>query len=982
MLKINNTLDGFLKDVEIKGNTIQDAENLADIRSVGDKVEGQELYEIPIVSSGKNIYKHTRETQKVNGVTYTFNDDGTIQASGTAVNYSGYLEIWRLSETNLPEGTYTFSGATGVNHNGTYYNCPVTKTIAQGDSLRLYITTNPGSSNNHLYKPQIEEGTVSTEYEPYQEHKLTILSSVQLEKVGDVADRIICKDGVWGVEKNIKTVVLNGSENWIIQEGTTLFETSKQYQASNKLDVVTNKSNGSKPNIISSFTTQTPDDLWNLNVIGITVNINQYILLRSNKLTINEFTNWLSDNNVTLKYLTTQPQFIPLPHDQQVKLRTFARQTNIHFETEIEGTLKAQVPKSLGATVNTHTEQIGNLSKELDRVKKLEESTVSTVTTESDFTTVEETSNGYFEDVKLEGKTLVNLAQKANLGYGSDSINPQVSLGSSYNGAIASIEGGKTYTVIRTNKSVRFLVAEHSEEIINGTIGKSLYGDFTDATNGNLCIKVLTSTDAKFIGVYLDNTGDKTCNVIILEGDHTQNPPEYFEGLMSVGQDVNEIIVESVDGDGNLFDGEVEKGNLLGSDGQEITHSAMYRSKFIPIQKKTLIIRNFSNKLSVEKYVLYDANFKFILNKGFCTFEDIIIPYVENSKYIRVVFRDYEATTNQIDLNDIKFSISHSNGVQNKLYLPYQSDKKPLLYYNNETQTWEKPVLREWDSIEKHADGKYYYHKRSGEVVLNGSESWEIGNGLGDTFIRFYTQSNLQNVAGATNGQQDVTIELCDKFTNKSFESVPTSEFITVWKNAGASRCDISISKSKLSTQDVQGFKSWLQANPTTVVYQLAEEEVYECTNIDLITYANETNFIVESGAIAPKSTLKVHNNISNVVKILQEKVSLLESNVKASQEVQDMMILESDMRILDIELALMEYMPITLNLGENTMLRSATYFNFIKGHIVNETYSKEYLENVMNKYLATNRLTQEEYDELYKLLYPPVYDIELPIEY
>ena len=36
MLTINNTLDGYLKDVEIKGNTIQDASNLADIRSVGD----------------------------------------------------------------------------------------------------------------------------------------------------------------------------------------------------------------------------------------------------------------------------------------------------------------------------------------------------------------------------------------------------------------------------------------------------------------------------------------------------------------------------------------------------------------------------------------------------------------------------------------------------------------------------------------------------------------------------------------------------------------------------------------------------------------------------------------------------------------------------------------------------------------------------------------------------------------------------------
>ena len=55
-----------------------------------------------------------------------------------------------------------------------------------------------------------------------------------------------------------------------------------------------------------------------------------------------------------------------------------------------------------------------------------------------------------------------------------------------------------------------------------------------------------------------------------------------------------------------------------------------------------------------------------------------------------------------------------------------QSDKKRLLYYNNETQAWEKPILRQWDSIEKHADGKYYYHQRSGEVVLNGSENWYL----------------------------------------------------------------------------------------------------------------------------------------------------------------------------------------------------------------------------------------------------------------
>mgnify|MGYP003302441442 CR=1 FL=1 len=93
-------------------------------------------------------------------------------------------------------------------------------------------------------------------------------------------------------------------------------------------------------------------------------------------------------------------------------------------------------------------------------------------------------------------------------------------------------------------------------------------------------------------------------------------------------------------------------------------------------------------------------------------------------------------------------------------------------------------------------------------------------------------------------------------------------------------RIGIILLRSKLTTQDVEGFKQYLQANPIKVVYQLEQEKVYECTNIDLITYPNETNYIVESGAITPKTTLKVHNNISNIVNLLQKKVSILENNM------------------------------------------------------------------------------------------------------
>ena len=836
---------GYAKDVEILGNTIQDASNLADIRSVGDKIEGQELYEIPI---------------------------------------------------------------------------------------------------------QITNGLEDTEVD-YQEDKLTILSPVQLEKVGDVRDRIICKNGVWGVEKNVKTQVLNGSESgWYGEVVGDYFRcTIQNFNPPNK------KANGmcDKLKINSQ---------WDLREKGIFIDHNLTITLPLSEVnSIEAFKHWLKINLPTIKYEDANPQFIPLPHDQQIKLRTFANKTNISFLTEIEGTIKAQVPKSIGATVNTHTEQINNLNNELNRVKKLEESTVSTVTTESDFTTVEATSNGYFEDVKLEGKTLVNLCTHT-YDQKHDSV---IDNGSALNYTkyphytqcdfklLQNLKQNTTYTVVLnvTNfvegmslqvnfyKYDEWIVCSNAEYVRNKGVHTVLL-----TTNENIAdhIRIGKMNDEV---ENLDEYTTLSKDIIILEGDHTQNPPSYFEGLKSAGDVVDEIVVSSVNE--NLFDGKLEYGAYSDRDGSKFDTSNVIRSSnYIYVKgAKQLSIVGTETSLGQYRIFTYDKNKKFLNTFLASKTEGFIID--NDVEYITF----HNNTDGVLDI-DVMVSVNRSQ------YTPHQSDKKRLLYYNNETQAWEKPILRQWDSIEKHSDGKYYYHQRSGEVVLNGSESNVNILDQNDTYINFIF--NLIQI-------------------NSSKLYISDTEGINTTSTA---KLCFKIQKSKLTTQDVQGFKQWLQANNVTVVYQLAQEKVYECTNIDLITYANETNYIVSSGAIVPRTTLKVHNNISNVVSLLQKKVSLLESNVKASQEVQDMMILETDMRMLDIELALMEFIPMTLNLGGSNMLRSATYFNFLKNHIINETYEKEYLENVMNKYLATGRINQDEYNELYKMLYPPVYDIELPIEY
>lgn len=965
---------GYAKDVEILGNTIQNSENLADIRSVGDTVEGQELYEIPVVSCGKNIYKHTTKTQTVNGVTYTFNDDGSIQASGIATNYNAYLDIWILSETNLPEGTYTFSGAEGVNHNGTYWGCPKTITISKNDSLRIYVTTGEGNSNNKLYKPQIEEGTVATPYEPYVEDKLTILSPVQLEKVGDVADRIICKDGVWGVEKNVDKFddFLNCNLSvWSSQNTDTgvAFYITSDLHNQNVNAIISNK-----------FLYDDPANNKN-NFVGNSYRM--YILrgripkdgLSSENATgVKEY---LHSIGAYVKYVVASPTFIPLPHDQQVKLRTFANKTNISFLTEIEGTIKAQVPKSIGATVNTHTEQINNLNKELDRVKKLEESTVSTVTTESDFTIVEATSNGYFEDVKLEGKTLVNLVKGT---FNKNTINSNSS-GDAWLDLNINLEANKLYTIVLTisNKIVGTEPIKFKQRPING--GTSFQdNNLFNLPNGTYAKLFIPTESYNRLSLYYSSNVDNpsSCdisNAIILEGDHTQNPPSYFEGLKSVGQSattsedgVDEVSVESVNE--NLLDISMIK-YLGDSSANTVPSIQITDSGFSAISNIEGCGVGYVVEVPLSgDYTLSYTNLTNATVHYWSNLKNDFIPNLNDLVAGDRISIDFKPkVSGSFCADNIQFSFGK------KLeYTPYQSDKKRLLYYNEETQTWEKPILRQWDSIEKHADGKYYYHQRSGEVVLDGGQgnNWQLEKTNTNTLV--LRHPNLKCIKN----NENINV-ICDKFNpvKHSVGWVLDSECIHI---SIAGELHINISRSNAnSLEDALNF---LNSTNITVVYQLAQEKVYECTNIDLITYANETNFIVESGAIVPRTTLKVHNNISNVVSLLQKKVSLLESNVKASQEVQDMMILETDMRILDIELALMEFIPMKLNLGGSNMLRSATYFNFLKNHIINETYEKEYLENVMNKYLATGRINQDEYNELYKMLYPPVYDIELPIEY
>lgn len=156
--------------------------------------------------------------------------------------------------------------------------------------------------------------------------------------------------------------------------------------------------------------------------------------------------------------------------------------------------------------------------------------------------------------------------------------------------------------------------------------------------------------------------------------------------------------------------------------------------------------------------------------------------------------------------------------------------------------------------------------------MLNGDTPWRKSSVLFDDKARFIydTKDDLQ--ANVDNLDKK---PISDKYIVSVIANVGDLNTTTPLNYHTAGR-QFYLDVVDMTLEDFNNI--YIRNNPFTLVYQLAQEKVYECTNIDLITYANETNYVVESGAIVPRSTLKVHNNISNVVRTLQEKVSLLEN--------------------------------------------------------------------------------------------------------
>lgn len=163
--------------------------------------------------------------------------------------------------------------------------------------------------------------------------------------------------------------------------------------------------------------------------------------------------------------------------------------------------------------------------------------------------------------------------------------------------------------------------------------------------------------------------------------------------------------------------------------------------------------------------------------------------------------------------------------------------------------------------------------QRIGEVVFDGSEKW-VNNvavsGLSDTHIGFKTE-----VSNGVNTISQGMTTLCDKFMYSS-DYHNSGEICKGVSNSSA--ITIVIKKERLTTHDLNGFKSWLQANNLKVQYPLATESIktvdlsivnQDGNDTKLSTFDDITHVTLSSEGLIPEAELEVATKNEEVLSTL-----------------------------------------------------------------------------------------------------------------
>lgn len=380
-------------------------------------------------------------------------------------------------------------------------------------------------------------------------------------------------------------------------------------------------------------------------------------------------------------------------------------------------------------------------------------------------------------------------------------------------------------------------------------------------------------------------------NAVLLEGDYTGKPiPQGFEGIQSVGEESGKVEVLSTGK--NLFDGNLEIGGMLSNTGAKLeTYTQCRTIDYIPIKSNTnyyLSCDSLFNEKTAKIILFYDENKKFISSVS----ESGLSP--QGAKYIKFRTRKTDSTV-MINEELKKVNAMLVEGTVTTTYEPYKSDKISILL-DESLRKLPNGVADEVDLD----NGKLI--RKVGKKVFDGSEDWFVYDRSPDiTFNNTLSFRSAVITPSILDNNLDNKNLFCNNFIAKSVYAIDEEGLFA------KGNIRVAITKSKLSTPDLAGFKQWLQANPTTVYYELATplETPLDLQN-SLRTYDGITHIYTQESLIEPTVQAKIPSDVNAIISTLKLENEELIIEVEENNILNVESSLEQDLRITKIELGVM----------------------------------------------------------------------------
>ena len=339
-------------------------------------------------------------------------------------------------------------------------------------------------------------------------------------------------------------------------------------------------------------------------------------------------------------------------------------------------------------------------------------------------------------------------------------------------------------------------------------------------------------------------------SLLIIEGNHINDEAIYFDGIKSFGQD-NGFIISYKKLSANLAEDITIVQNHYVSclDGTTPDHTSFsYSEEYIAIEGGCdYLLENIN-----AQFAIYDSAMKIIAQDWY----DTQSYWIKGDKY--------QSTFVYAMPNNAKYI---------RINLP-MTDCKPYGIYKVVSDRKSIPVTLRGlpngvcDTIEKRGN-KYVLVKRCEEIILNGSQS-----------SNYHSTSTLMiyNISVDIE-RSSITTLISDKY--KMLSGSGTVEGILY--DHSNKRFRITTSKYGTTANAATAYTAFLadiQANPVTVVYELAQPEIIDLTDIGVQVFEGETTIIVSASPVSNNISFDVKTSLDSKMNTVQDRLTALENSM------------------------------------------------------------------------------------------------------